>query len=125
MVTARQYPTTQFTPRRRCHHRLRLRGISFLMNRLESKVAIVTGAGRGIGRAVANMFAAEGATVIATSQSPHADFALGIQFVQQDVAESAGWDSLVAGVLAEHGRVDVLVNNAGIIAYEPLHELSS
>ncbi|MBU1588189.1 MAG: glucose 1-dehydrogenase [Actinobacteria bacterium] len=94
------------------------------MNRLNSKVAIVTGAGRGIGRAIAEMFAAEGATVIATSQSPHTDFAEGITFVQQDVAEAEGWDSLVAGVLAEHGRVDVLVNNAGIIAYEPLHELT-
>jgi NAD(P)-dependent dehydrogenase (short-subunit alcohol dehydrogenase family) len=94
------------------------------MNRLHGKVAIVTGAGRGIGRAIADLFAHEGATVIATSQNPHADFGSGIEFVQQDVADPAGWDSLVEEVLTTHGRIDVLVNNAGIIAYEGLDELT-
>lgn len=93
------------------------------MNRLQGKIAIVTGAGRGIGRSIAEQFAAEGATVIATSQSEHTDFADGIEFHQQDTADAAGWDALVADVLARHGRVDVLVNNAGIIAYEVLDEL--
>lgn len=94
------------------------------MSRLQGKVAIVTGAGRGIGRAIAETFHREGATVIATSQSPHDDFPAGIAFRRQDVAEEAGWDALVADVLAEHGRIDVLVNNAGIIAYETLDELT-
>lgn len=94
------------------------------MNRLQGKVAIVTGAGRGIGRSIAEEFAKEGATVIATSQHNHTDFSPEIQFVQQDVAEAAGWDNLVADVIARHGRVDVLVNNAGIIAYDTLDELS-
>ncbi|MCZ9881625.1 SDR family NAD(P)-dependent oxidoreductase [Arthrobacter sp. B2a2-09] len=94
------------------------------MNRLQGKVAIVTGAGRGIGRSIAETFAREGATVIATSQSNHADFSEGITFRQQDVAEESTWKSLVAGVLEDHGRIDVLVNNAGIIAYEQLDDLA-
>jgi len=93
------------------------------MNRLQGKVAIVTGAGRGIGRATADLFLSEGATVIATSQSAHSDFPAGVEFHQQDVADERGWADIVAGVVARHGRVDVLVNNAGIIAYEPLVEL--
>ena len=94
------------------------------MDRLQGKVAIVTGAGRGIGRSIAEMFAHEGATVIATSQNPHTDFSPGIEFFQQDVAEEATWNVLVDETIATHGRVDVLVNNAGIIAYELLDELS-
>lgn len=94
------------------------------MNRLQGKVAIVTGAGRGIGRSIAEMFAREGATVVATSQSPHSDFSPGIEFFQQDVSDEATWNELVDGVMSAHGRIDVLVNNAGIIAYELLDELS-
>jgi len=94
------------------------------MDRLRGKVAIVTGAGRGIGRSIAEMFAREGATVIATSQNPHADFSPGIEFVQQDVADEATWDTLTEQIIADHGRIDILVNNAGIIAYEPLADLS-
>jgi len=94
------------------------------LNRLDGKVAIVTGAGRGIGRAIAEAFAQEGATVIATSQSDHADFSGSIEFHKQDVADEAGWKDIVAAVLERHGRIDVLVNNAGIIAYDPLHELT-
>ena len=94
------------------------------MNRLQGKVTIVTGAGRGIGRAIAEAFVSEGAIVIATSQSQHNDFGNGIEFHQQDVSEEAGWKSLVESVLERHGRIDVLVNNAGVIAYESLEELS-
>jgi NAD(P)-dependent dehydrogenase (short-subunit alcohol dehydrogenase family) len=93
------------------------------MNRLQGKVAIVTGAGRGIGRSIAETFAREGAVVIATSQSAHHDFAGGIEYVQQDVAEEKGWQELVKHVIAKHGRVDVLVNNAGIVTYDAVHEL--
>lgn len=94
------------------------------MNRLAGKVAIVTGAGRGIGRAIADTFAREGATVIATSQSPHHEFDGTIEYLQHEVASESRWKEIVATVLAEHSRIDVLVNNAGIIAYEPIHELT-
>ena len=94
------------------------------MNRLAGKVAIVTGAGRGIGRSIAEMFAREGATVIATSQSANHEFPAGIEYIEHEVANEGAWKSIVSDVLERHGRIDVLVNNAGIIAYEPLHELT-
>ena len=94
------------------------------MKRLEGKVAIVTGAGRGIGRAIAEMFHREGATVVATSQSPNHEFPDGIEFLQHEVADEKAWDLVVGTTMQRHGRVDVLVNNAGIIAYEPLGDLT-
>lgn len=94
------------------------------MNRLDGKVAIVTGAGRGIGRAIAEALHAEGATTIATSRAA-ADPTFGdIRYVQLDVADEADWQRVVSDILEEYGHIDVLVNNAGIIAYEPLHELT-
>lgn len=95
------------------------------MNRLASKVAIVTGAGRGIGRAIAEAFANEGAVVIATSQSQSHEYGPAIEYHQHDVSSEADWKRITDAVLGTHGRIDVLVNNAGIIAYEPLHELTS
>lgn len=85
------------------------------MDRLKSKVAIVTGAGQGIGRAVVELFAAEGATVVATDVERAAEIL--------DVSEPADWERVVAETVARHGTVDILVNNAGIVlAYEALHE---
>lgn len=94
------------------------------MNRLEGKVAIVTGAGRGIGRAIAEALYAEGAVTVATSRAA-ADPSFGpIEYARLDVADEGDWKRVVGDVLDAHGHIDVLVNNAGIIAYEPLHELS-
>jgi NAD(P)-dependent dehydrogenase (short-subunit alcohol dehydrogenase family) len=94
------------------------------MDRLKGKVAIVTGAGRGIGRSIAELFAQEGAVVVATSQSRTHHFENGIEYHQHEVASEPDWHRVVGDVLGRHGRVDVLVNNAGIIAYQPLDELS-
>lgn len=92
--------------------------------RLNGKVAIVTGASRGIGLGIVEKFAAEGATVIAGSTSnPSGVYPDGVEGVALDVASESDWARVTEGVLAKHGRIDVLVNNAGIIAYEPLHEL--
>jgi NAD(P)-dependent dehydrogenase (short-subunit alcohol dehydrogenase family) len=94
------------------------------VDRLKGKVAIVTGSGRGIGRGIAELFLEEGATVVATSQSETHQFADGIEYHQHEVALHGDWQRVVGDVLDRHGRVDVLVNNAGIIAYEQLGDLS-
>jgi NAD(P)-dependent dehydrogenase (short-subunit alcohol dehydrogenase family) len=93
--------------------------------RLKNKIALVTGAARGMGRATAEMFAAEGAVVIAGDVvPPEPPFSRAeIESVHLDVASEADWKRVVADILARHGRLDVLVNNAGIIAYEPLDTL--
>ncbi|WP_436700701.1 SDR family NAD(P)-dependent oxidoreductase [Nocardioides sp. BYT-33-1] len=97
------------------------------MSRLTGKVAIVTGAGRGIGRSIAEVFAREGASVIATSRGSDADQLgghPGVEYQQLDVAKDDDWQRVVARVLDRHGRIDVLANNAGIITYQPVHELT-
>lgn len=94
--------------------------------RLKDKVAIVTGASRGIGMAIVERFVSEGAIVIAGSKSnpvgvyPHQVFG-----VRLDVTNEANWSDLVKRVIDQHGRVDVLVNNAGIIVYDDIQDLSS
>lgn len=95
------------------------------MNRLSEKIAIVTGAGRGIGRATAETFAREGAIVYATARSASEDFEQSnIHFRSQDVSGEEGWKALVEEIIKTHGRIDVLVNNAGIIEYDPLDKLT-
>ena len=95
------------------------------MNRLKDKVTIVTGCARGIGKAVAELFAEEGATVVATSRSVKPGLRDGMDFRHLDVADERQWIETVAAVVDTYGHVDVLVNNAGIIAYEALHELTT
>jgi len=89
---------------------------SQIMGRLAGKSAIITGAARGIGRAAAELFAREGATVFATDVNPpEVPFeSQDIHFSVMDVASEVGWRTLVSEVIERHGAVDVLVNNAGI-----------
>ena len=92
--------------------------------RLENKVVLVTGAASGIGYAIAQLFAKEGATVFASDiQSPGTPYADGIEGLTLDVTSEEDWKAAVDAVIEKTGRLDVLVNNAGIIAYEPLDEL--
>jgi 3-oxoacyl-[acyl-carrier protein] reductase len=89
---------------------------------LSGRVALVTGASRGIGRAISKTLAAQGATVVAAARAENArvtvDEILGAggraEIVSIDVDDAAQVDALVSGVLQRHGRIDVLVNNAGI-----------
>ena len=85
--------------------------------RLEGMVALITGAASGICRACAEMFGAEGAELALTdiNLAGLADFAQqGRVTLEQDVTDEARWREVVDAVVAKFGRVDVLVNNAGI-----------
>lgn len=100
--------------------------------RLKGKIAIVTGSGSGIGRAIALRFGAEGAAVIVNGRrlGPIAEVADAVrkaggraQALAADVTSSEDCESLVQGTLEAFGRVDVLVNNAGgIVARAPVGE---
>ncbi|MGH0031041.1 MAG: glucose 1-dehydrogenase [Myxococcota bacterium] len=89
--------------------------------RLEGKVAIVTGAASGIGAESARRLAAEGARVTLTDVNAEGGEAVAKEiggdaaFVRHDVGDEGQWESLVADVLARHGGLHVLVNNAGIV----------
>ncbi len=92
--------------------------------RLQDKVVLVTGAASGIGYAVTELFAGQGAKVFASDiVAPHAPYTPGVQALDLDVTDEAAWKTAVDDIIARSGRLDVLVNNAGIIAYEPIHEL--
>lgn len=92
--------------------------------RLKGKVVLVTGAAGGIGFSVSELFAKEGAIVVATDiVVPPSPYPAGIESMNLDVSNEAQWKSVVSDIVKKHDRIDVLVNNAGIIAYEPLHEL--
>ena len=91
------------------------------MNRLLNKVAIVTGAAGGIGKAMALLFAREGAKVLATdlqddklNQWVAEAGKLEIIAVKHDVSSEADWDSVIAKVKTLYGQLDILVNNAGV-----------
>lgn len=91
------------------------------MGRLAGKIAIITGAAKGLGEADARMFAREGATVIltdvdrASGEALAADIGRKAEFHYHDVRYDAEWKALVDDVVARHGRVDILVNNAGVV----------
>jgi 3-oxoacyl-[acyl-carrier protein] reductase len=86
------------------------------------KVAIVTGASRGIGRAIALLLASRGAQVVAAARGDNAAETVSAiqsaggraEAVSADVTEPASVDALVQGTVERHGRLDILVNNAGI-----------
>ncbi|MDP7460904.1 MAG: SDR family NAD(P)-dependent oxidoreductase, partial [Alphaproteobacteria bacterium] len=92
------------------------------MGRVEGKIAIVTGGGTGIGRAAATRLAEEGAKVIIaefngeTGQAAADELGKVAAFIQHDVRDEGSWQSLMDAVAGDHGRPDILINNAGILA---------
>ncbi len=104
------------------------------MDRLMGKVAVVTGAGSGIGRAVAREFAREGAQVVVND---HRLDGLGQEtaaiikttggdavYVDADVSREEDVKRLIRATVETYGRLDVMVNNAGVAIYRPLLELT-
>jgi NAD(P)-dependent dehydrogenase (short-subunit alcohol dehydrogenase family) len=94
------------------------------MPRLKNKVALVTGGARGIGAAICRAFAAEGARVIVTDLDEAGAAAVAEEIgaaashLRLDVREELAWVCAMARVIDAHGRLDVLVNNAGITGLE-------
>lgn len=88
-----------------------------MSNRLEGKVAIITGAASGFGKGIATKFAQEGAKVIVADLSEDAGKAvaseLGGVFIRTDVTSKADWEAVLALAIKEYGQLDIVVNNAG------------
>jgi 3alpha(or 20beta)-hydroxysteroid dehydrogenase len=89
------------------------------MARLAGKVALITGGARGQGAAEGRLFSGEGATTVLADvldeDGERTAGELGADYVHLDVSSEAEWDKVIAGVVDRYGRLDVLVNNAGIL----------
>ena len=104
------------------------------MKRVEGKVCIVTGAASGVGREDALLLASEGAKVVLTDLNEEAgrqvaaDIGANAIFVRQDIASEADWQDVIKLTLEKFGRLDALVNAAGIskmVAHTDLHGVSA
>src|SRR5262245_14570020 len=104
------------------------------MGKLQGKVAVVTGASKGIGAAIAKSYAAEGAAVVVNYSSDRAgaervvaDIEAGqgrAIAVQADVGKPGDVERLFAVSKDTYGRIDVVVNNAGVFAFQPLADVT-
>lgn len=101
------------------------------MFRLDGKVALVTGGARGIGAAIARAMVAEGAKVVIGDVLDHEGEVLAVEigasakYVHLDVTKPDDWEMAVATAVKTYGKLNVLVNNAGIGAYSPIEEYSN
>jgi 3-oxoacyl-[acyl-carrier protein] reductase len=97
------------------------------MGLLENKIAVITGGGRGIGKATAKLFTHEGATVViaefdeVSGQSTANE--LGAHFIKTDISNEESVNALFNFISSEFGQLDILVNNAGILADSTLKKL--
>src|SRR5262245_17348041 len=105
-----------------------------MANKLEGKVAIVTGASKGIGAEIAKQFAAEGASVVVNyaSSKAGADRVVGeitkkggkAVAVQGDVSKQADVERLLAETKKAFGKLNILVNNAGVYEFLPIENIT-
>lgn len=100
------------------------------MNRLQDKVCVVTGGARGLGLAAAEALLAEGAKVLITDvdaaagQAEAARLGSKVIFRKQDVTDAAQWNETLDAAIAKWGRIDVLVNNAGVAALLDIEQMT-
>lgn len=103
------------------------------MGRVSGKVALVTGGAMGMGKAHCETLAREGAHVFVTDRDTDAGESVvkciteaggKAEFIQHDVTLEEDWKNVISTVQSSAGRLDVLVNNAGILILKPLHETS-
>ena len=102
-------------------------------NCLADKVALITGSGKGIGEAIAHLFAIQGAKVVVTARSENdiqrvagsiAKAGGEALTVAADISTPAGIESLIAEVAGHYQHIDILVHNAGIFPYDPIEEMT-
>jgi 3alpha(or 20beta)-hydroxysteroid dehydrogenase len=100
------------------------------MGRLDGKVALITGGARGMGKSHVRHFAAEGARVVFGDvlDDKGEKVAAGLderscRYIHHDVTSETDWAAAVAAAVAEFGRLDVLVNNAGVLAFAPIADM--
>lgn len=97
------------------------------MGELDGRVALVTGGARGQGAAEAQLFVREGASVVITDvldeQGEKTAGELGCDYLHLDVSSESEWDSVVSDTIERHGRLDILMNNAGI--FQPAQLLNT
>ncbi|MGG7178483.1 glucose 1-dehydrogenase [Clostridium paraputrificum] len=100
------------------------------MERLKNKVAIITGGARGMGESHVRLFVSEGAKVVFTDLNEEQGRMLekeiggNVKFIKQDVTDAASWEKVVEDTEKIFGKVNILVNNAGISINKPLLEIT-
>lgn len=100
------------------------------MNRLDNKIALITGGAGGQGAAEAELFIAAGAQVVITDMDAMAGAATADKlgdactFIEHDVTSEQAWTTVVDTVAKQHGKIDVLINNAGVFKLVSMQETS-
>ncbi|MDR2157240.1 MAG: 3-oxoacyl-ACP reductase FabG [Clostridiales Family XIII bacterium] len=93
-------------------------------NRLERKIALVTGGSAGIGAECCKLFAREGAIVFAGDLKPLSYEAENVEYIRLDVTDTKNCEEVVSSIKNRHGKIDVLVNNAGITRDALIHKMT-